>query len=100
MFGFLAIFARRTNHMIMRNKKYLAVAAALLALSLSCGAQTPGQQETRLGWGDMLKECYLILAGCRDGEINSEKTIVKFVWSPGASAITEWIWPSENEEEE
>lgn len=46
------------------------------------------------------RECYLVLAGYRDGEINSEKTIVKFVWSPGASAITEWIWPSENEEEE
>lgn len=46
------------------------------------------------------RECYLVLAGYRDGEINSEKAIVKFVWSPGASAITEWIWPSENEEEE
>ena len=31
MYGILAIFALQTNHMIMRNKKYLAVAALLLS---------------------------------------------------------------------
>lgn len=46
------------------------------------------------------KECYLILASYRDGEINSDETIVKFIWSPGESALTEWIWPSENDEYE
>ncbi len=40
--------------MMIRNTKLLAVAAVLLVLSLSCGAQTPGQQEIRLGWGDSI----------------------------------------------
>lgn len=39
------------------------------------------------------KEWYLILAGYQDGDINSGETLVRFTWSPGASAITERIMP-------
>lgn len=39
----------------MKIKHGIIVAAALLVLSLSCGAQTP-KHEVRLGWGDMLFE--------------------------------------------
>jgi len=43
---------------------------------------------------------YLILAGYKDGQLNTEETIVKFTWSPGSSGIDEWILPNEGYEEE
>jgi len=85
--------------MIMRNKKYLAVAAALLALSLSCGAQTHRQHEIRLGWGDMLFETMAFHPSSTHSYPSGKPTGYAYQENRDY-AYTEWIWPSENDEYE